>query len=104
MRAVSAVFPIADAHQHFWDPRENYHPWLCDEPPIAFRYGDYSALRRPYLPADYLADAGHLMELSPALQKLIIPAVTLEDVHEIFRTTEGPSLTDIILEQRGPKD
>jgi predicted TIM-barrel fold metal-dependent hydrolase len=52
--------PIADAHQHFWDPRANYHPWLCDEPPIAFRYGDYSALRRPYLPADYFADArGH---------------------------------------------
>ena len=49
--------PIADAHQHFWDPRVNYHPWLCDQPPIAFRYGDYSALRRPYLPADYLADA-----------------------------------------------
>jgi predicted TIM-barrel fold metal-dependent hydrolase len=51
--------PIADAHQHFWDPRENYHPWLCDEPPIAFRYGDYSALRKPYLPADYFADVGH---------------------------------------------
>ena len=51
---------IADAHQHFWDPRANYLPWLCDEPPIAFRYGDYSALRRPYLPADYFANArGH---------------------------------------------
>lgn len=48
---------IADAHQHFWDPRVNYHPWLCDEPPISFRYGDYSALRRPYLPPDYFADA-----------------------------------------------
>ena len=53
-------FPIVDAHQHFWDPRANYHPWLCDATPIAFRYGDYSALRRPYLPADYFADArGH---------------------------------------------
>ncbi|HKI99513.1 MAG TPA: amidohydrolase family protein [bacterium] len=52
--------PICDAHQHFWDPRRNYHPWLCDEPPIAFRYGDYRALRRPYLPADYRRDsAGH---------------------------------------------
>jgi predicted TIM-barrel fold metal-dependent hydrolase len=50
-------FPIVDAHQHFWDPRANYHPWLCDATPIAFRYGDYSALRRPYLPADYFADA-----------------------------------------------
>jgi predicted TIM-barrel fold metal-dependent hydrolase len=55
---VSPQFPIVDAHQHFWDLRANYHPWLCDATPIAFRYGDYSALRRPYLPADYLADAG----------------------------------------------
>jgi len=54
---VSLWFPIVDAHQHFWNPRVNYHPWLCDETPIAFRYGDYSALRRPYLPADYAADA-----------------------------------------------
>ena len=52
-------FPLVDAHQHFWDPRINYHPWLCDQPPVPFRYGDYSALRRPYLPADYFADAGH---------------------------------------------
>lgn len=50
-------FPIADAHLHFWDPSANYHPWLCDQPPIPFRYGDYSALRRRYLPADYIADA-----------------------------------------------
>ena len=57
---MSPRFPIVDAHQHFWDPRVNYHPWLCDAKPIAFRYGDYSALRRPYLPADYAADTrGH---------------------------------------------
>ena len=55
---MTAEFPIVDAHQHFWDPRVNYHPWLCDEPPIPFRYGDYRALRRPYLPAHYLSDAG----------------------------------------------
>lgn len=53
-------FPIVDAHQHFWDPRVNYHPWLCDEPLIPFRYGDYRAIRRPYLPVDYFAEtAGH---------------------------------------------
>jgi predicted TIM-barrel fold metal-dependent hydrolase len=49
--------PIADAHQHFWDPHVNYLPWLCDPEPIAFRYGDYSALKRRYLPEDYFADA-----------------------------------------------
>ena len=57
---MSTELPIVDAHQHFWDPRVNYHPWLCDEPMRPFRYGDYSAIRRAYLPADYFADAaGH---------------------------------------------
>ena len=50
-------FAIVDAHQHFWDPTRNYHPWLRDEPPIPFRYGDYTAIRRRYLPPDYRADA-----------------------------------------------
>src|SRR5438132_8919970 len=53
------AIPIIDAHQHFWDPTRNYHPWLSDEPMIPFRYGDYSAIRRPYLTPDYFADAGH---------------------------------------------
>ena len=52
--------PIVDAHQHFWDLERNYLPWLCDEEAIPFRYGDYSALRRNYLPPDYRRDAaGH---------------------------------------------
>ena len=42
---------------HLWDPRRHYYPWLCDPKPIAFRYGDYARLRRPYLPADYRVDA-----------------------------------------------
>jgi predicted TIM-barrel fold metal-dependent hydrolase len=50
------AFEIIDAHQHFWDPVANYHPWLRDEPPIPFRYGDYRPIRRPYLPPEYLAD------------------------------------------------
>jgi predicted TIM-barrel fold metal-dependent hydrolase len=48
---------IIDAHQHFWDLDRNYLPWLRDDPPIRFRYGDYSALKRNYLPADYRRDA-----------------------------------------------
>ncbi|CAN5257889.1 amidohydrolase [soil metagenome] len=51
------AFPIIDAHHHFWDIGKNYLPWLCDEPPIPFRYGDYTALKRNYLPADYRADS-----------------------------------------------
>ncbi|MCI0755441.1 NAD(P)-binding domain-containing protein [Teichococcus vastitatis] len=50
------ALPVIDAHQHFWNLSENYHPWLCDAEPVPFRYGDYAALRRNYLPADYRTD------------------------------------------------
>ena len=53
-----AQFPIVDAHHHFWDLTNNHLPWLCDEPPIPFRYGDYSAIRKNYMPADYRHDTG----------------------------------------------
>ncbi len=49
--------PAVDAHQHFWDLRANYHPWLCDPQVPAFRYGDTTPLRRPYLPGDYRNDS-----------------------------------------------
>ena len=56
----SDPFPIVDPHQHFWDLSRNYYPWLCDPKPVHFRYGDYSSLKRNYLPPDYLRDAGAL--------------------------------------------
>jgi len=48
--------PFIDAHQHFWDLGKNPYPWLQDPEPIRFRYGDYSALKRNYLPADLARD------------------------------------------------
>lgn len=47
---------VIDAHQHFWDLDRNPYPWLQDPEPIPFRYGDYAALRRTYLPPDYERD------------------------------------------------
>lgn len=52
-----ADIAVIDAHQHFWDLDRNYLPWLRDQPPIAFRYGDYTALKRNYLPDHYRRDA-----------------------------------------------
>jgi predicted TIM-barrel fold metal-dependent hydrolase len=49
--------PMVDAHVHFWDPTKNYYPWLNDRPLIPFRYGDYSAICRPYLPDEDKRDA-----------------------------------------------
>ena len=52
--------PIVDAHHHFWEPAINPHPWLAPEARIPFRYGDYSAIKRRYLPDEYKRDAaGH---------------------------------------------
>lgn len=52
--------PVIDAHQHFWNLNQNHYPWLSDEPPASFRYGDTTPLRRNYLPKDYFYDAaGH---------------------------------------------
>ncbi|SAK50061.1 amidohydrolase 2 [Caballeronia glebae] len=52
--------PVIDAHQHFWDLEANHYPWLADNTLVPHRYGDYSAIKRTYLPADYLRDAaGH---------------------------------------------
>jgi predicted TIM-barrel fold metal-dependent hydrolase len=54
------TMPMVDAHVHFWNPAQNYYPWLNDRPLIPFRYGDYSAICRPYLPDDYKREAkGH---------------------------------------------
>ena len=44
--------PIIDAHHHYWDPRDGHHPWLSGNHPVPFRYGDYSAICRPFLPDD----------------------------------------------------
>ena len=48
---------IVDAHHHLWDPEANPHPWLRDEPPIPFRYGDYAAIRGRFMLEEYDAAA-----------------------------------------------
>lgn len=51
---------VVDAHHHFWEPAVNPHPWLAPNAQIPFRYGDYSAIKRRYLPEEYRQDcAGH---------------------------------------------
>lgn len=50
--------PILDAHQHFWEPDRNSHPWLQPGAQIPFRYGNYDAIKRRYLPDEYRRDAG----------------------------------------------
>jgi predicted TIM-barrel fold metal-dependent hydrolase len=52
--------PIVDAHHHFWDPAVTHQPWLEPGVQTPFRYGDYTAIKRRYLPEEYRADADGL--------------------------------------------
>jgi predicted TIM-barrel fold metal-dependent hydrolase len=49
---------IVDAHHHLWDLSRGplRYPWLQDPEPHEFFLGDYSKLKRDYLPADYRRD------------------------------------------------
>lgn len=54
----AAAIPIVDCHQHFWQLDKHYYPWLSDPEPVHFRYGDYSVIKRDYMPPDYRRDTG----------------------------------------------
>lgn len=48
---------IIDAHHHFWDLDGDGHwPWIQDEYNEQFFLGDYNAMRRTFLPREYLAE------------------------------------------------
>jgi predicted TIM-barrel fold metal-dependent hydrolase len=49
------MIEAVDTHFHIWDLEANYYPWLTDkvQPRVI---GDYAAIRKNYLVADYLAD------------------------------------------------
>lgn len=57
---TGAPFALVDAHHHLWDLGAHYYPWLADHPEPGFFLGDYAALKRDYLPADYRRDAAGL--------------------------------------------
>ncbi len=54
-------------------------------------------------PREVLEAAGRVRPLGPGLRQRIIPGVSLEQVRKSLSETEGPSLSTIIMEQRGPK-
>ncbi|OBQ90433.1 amidohydrolase family protein [Mesorhizobium sp. AA23] len=49
--------PIIDAHHHLWDLSLGRHPWLTASAGERGGLGELDALRRNYLPEDYLRDA-----------------------------------------------
>lgn len=48
---------LIDAHHHLWDLKANRYPFLIDQPEPHFFLGSYDAIKRNYLPGDYLRDS-----------------------------------------------
>lgn len=92
--------PVIDAHQHFWDLERNYLPWLCDEPPIPFRYGDYRAIRRNYLPADYRHDtANFLIRGTVFIETEWDPRTPVEETRWVHELAEKEGLPTVMVAQ-----
>ncbi|MFT4063583.1 amidohydrolase family protein [Paraburkholderia sp.] len=53
--SIGFDLPILDAHQHFFDLADGHYPWLTDAYNPQFFLGDYHAICRDFLPADYRA-------------------------------------------------
>ena len=58
---------------------------------------------QPQSTAEVLRAAGRIRPLSEALRGRIIPGVTLDEVRSALSEAAGPSLSEIIEEQRGPR-
>lgn len=59
---------------------------------------------KPQTTKEILESMGQLSSLSEELRNMIIPGVTLEEVRATLTAAGGPSLSEIIDEQRGPLD
>ena len=90
---------IIDAHHHFWDLDANYLPWLADKP-VNFRYGDYSALKRNYMPQDYRADAaGFELVGSVFIETEWDPADPLGEVSWVAKLRKASGLPSVMVAQ-----
>lgn len=95
-----STLPIIDAHQHFWDLDRNYIPWLCDEPPIPFRYGDYRAIRQNYLPADYRRDTANFRVVgSVFVETEWDPLTPLEETRWVHELADHEGLPTVMVAQ-----
>ncbi len=68
------------------------------------RLAEQPALNEQARGIEVLRQAGMLTELGPELKKRAARAhLTLDEVREIMARGEGMSLSELVLEQRGPK-
>ena len=66
-------------------------------------YQSEIATKKPKSIRDYLEEAGLIVKMNESLRKRIRYDVTLDEVIDILAEAGGPSLSEIVDEQRGPR-
>ncbi len=83
------ILAAIDAHQHFFDLENNRYPWLQDGWLPDFRYGDYTAICRSYLPEHYAEDtAGQNIVASVHIEAEHDPADPVAETRWLHRVAE----------------
>lgn len=86
---------IIDAHHHIW--RHARTPWL-NGPPLPRIFGEYGALRRDYLAADYAADARACgVVKSVYVQINVAPGDEVEEVEWVQASADAHGLPSAII-------
>ena len=84
--------PIIDCHHHFWDLSLRRHPWLAPDVLIPFRYGDYSSIKRDFMPDTYRAVTG---------PHHVVATVTMEGEWDADHLVEESAWMTGVAEQHG---
>lgn len=92
--------PIIDAHHHVWEPQKHNYPWLSGEMLVPHRYGDYTPVKRAYLPDDYRRDAaGSNIAASVYVEAEWDPADPLGETAYVSGLAETSGLPNAIVAQ-----
>lgn len=92
---MASAIPTIDAHHHFWDLTNGRYPWLQEENIPTFRYGNYDAIRRDYLPDDLRRDAARQNIVASVHMEAeydpVAPIAETEWLHEIAESHGLPN-------------
>ncbi|WP_283149105.1 amidohydrolase family protein [Silvimonas soli] len=80
---------IVDPHIHLWAPGTLRYPWMESEA-VGFN-GDTAAIKKPYLPADLLADAGDAVQVLKVVHIEAIPEDQLGETQWVQSLANDPA-------------
>ena len=95
--------PLPYRRLQAWAERVGKTPESLTREIVEQALAHYTPPSSPRTTRQILEATGRIRDLSPTLQGMILPNVTLEEVRAALAKAGGPTLSEIILQQRAPK-